>query len=474
MSLELISDYNIKPSGSAGYDRVPANYSYFDVSEGKVLIKLQTVFVSGSSINNRTAEPFKNIIFDFVNYKYNMVIYSYYNNYNGIYTSTEHINSPKGTPVSIEFMKISDLLGLNIPTDITPINNAFIKYHIVLKRQRKPKGFTKINGEIKNLIGAYANINGEIKKIIKAVSYKTTPFTIENEINLPFDVPKVDFTYQKYETVISRFNSNNKEVFGRDASDTYDLTCVHIGTKGKPCIFINAGMHGGEFQGVQYSTGFVLDLLNNTFPDVSFRNKIMQNYHLVFIPCLNPWGLNNFGGNYLSTYYNYNKVQLNADFAEGTFTQAESQAFKKLVEKYNPFACLDVHLMSPDYEPSGGKPIVIGNGHVEQDEIKNSIGNTLYNFTGNDVTLWSAQNEGIGLLRAFVARHNNKYNIKTLSYISEIQKAEYPILDNSTGSGIYTNPEIYQIGYLINYLFLKTSIDYFENYKDVKIIETYF
>lgn len=89
----------------------------------------------------------------------------------------------------------------------------------------------------------------------------------------------------------------------------------------KPIILVVGGVHGDEKSsvlGVVYSMNAIAEKNNTTF------SKLLQDYSLYFVPCLNIGGFNN------TTRENNNGVDLNRDF--GDFTQEETKALHKLIE----------------------------------------------------------------------------------------------------------------------------------------------
>lgn len=93
------------------------------------------------------------------------------------------------------------------------------------------------------------------------------------------------------------------------------------GDGNKPIILVVGGVHGDEKSsvlGVVYSMNAIVEKNNTTF------SKLLQDYSLYFIPCLNISGFNNI------TRENNNGVDLNRDF--GDFTQEETKALHNLIE----------------------------------------------------------------------------------------------------------------------------------------------
>ena len=88
----------------------------------------------------------------------------------------------------------------------------------------------------------------------------------------------------------------------------------------KPIILVVGGVHGDEKSsvlGVVYSMNTIAEKNNTTF------SRLLQNYSLYFVPCLNISGFNN------TTRENNNGVDLNRDF--GDFTQEETKVLHQLI-----------------------------------------------------------------------------------------------------------------------------------------------
>lgn len=295
-----------------------------------------------------------------------------------------------------------------------------------------------------------------------------TPFIYDKTIPIPFALSG-SIEYQNHATLLTRISDfADVEVFGKDSSGLYDLHAIHLGTKGKPVLMINGSMHGIEWHSCQYIMAFAEMLKNNTFPDQGFRDKMMQNYHLIIVPTLNPYGYDQITDVYIyeqdSARYNANGIDLNSNFNEGNQSEKETQNFIALIKKYLPFAYLDAHMFRPDYTLAEGNNIIIGNGHTETINLRNSIAQSLDVYSGENVTKWNPVNSKTsGLSRAYVARNENPYVPHTLSYITELVKPTR-MLD-----GVISEPlsfsQIYTYGIVSVYYFISTSMDYLEHFK---------
>lgn len=273
--------------------------------------------------------------------------------------------------------------------------------------------------------------------------------------------------YQNYPSVVSRikqFPSN--EIIGKDESGSYNMYAVKLGTVGKPVIMLTAAIHGSEWQGAQYTLAMLEMLRDNTFPDVEFRNYLLKNYYIVGIPVLNPYGYNNVSNIYdqfdSDARHNSDDVDLNRNFDVGDKSEQETKNMIKVVQKYKPFAYLDVHLYQGDYIEPGVTPLILGNGQEETIHVRNNFADYWSGHTGQDIIKWKPINsKNNGLARAYVARQSNPHTPFTLSYITEMPRPA-----NIDGERVapLTDEEIYNYGIASIYFFFKTSIDYLENH----------
>ena len=265
--------------------------------------------------------------------------------------------------------------------------------------------------------------------------------------------------YQKYDDIIARVDKfDDFLIIGRDASGEYDMYAIRLGNKSKPSLLITGGMHGTEWQGTQYSLAFMEQLRDNTFPDKDFRDFLLNNFYIIYIPVVNPWGLDNTTPHaQVIGRRNSNNADLNRDFSD--FTQAESQNVKSVMDKYKPFAYLDLHLIrSPE------ELIIVGNGQSATNDVRDLWADSWEEYLGKSVTRWAGyENLNPGLSRRYMRDQVNNYTPYTLSYITEIAR---PTEEDNGFVAPLSDEEIYKVGMSSIYLFFKTSIQYYmENFK---------
>lgn len=280
-------------------------------------------------------------------------------------------------------------------------------------------------------------------------------------INIPYEF-KGTVEYQNYKTVVERIEKFDRFYkIGKDQSGTYDMYLIELGNASKPCIFITGSMHGTEWHGTQYSLKFFEDLRDNTFPDIDFRNFVLNNFCIAYIPMLNPYGMDRVTDEYVqfnnNARYNVNGVELNYDFYY--LTQQESKNVAEQIRKYKPFAYLDMHMFQPDYSVGYGSKFILANGQRETDNVRDLWRDSFENYAGEKMTVWTnTLTPDSGLARAYVARQTNPYTPHTLSYITEFVRPAY--IDGEFIEPL-TKAEIFKYGTASLYLFFKTSIQYF-------------
>ncbi|MFB4471835.1 phage tail protein [Oceanobacillus caeni] len=280
-------------------------------------------------------------------------------------------------------------------------------------------------------------------------------------IEIPYEF-KGTVEYQNYETVVERIEKFDRFYkFGKDQSGTYDMYLIELGNASKPCIFITGSMHGTEWHGTQYSLKFFEDLRDNTFPDTNFRDFVLNNFCIAYIPMINPYGMDRVTDEYVqfnnSARYNVNGVELNYDFYY--LTQQESKNVAEQIRKYKPFAYLDMHMFQPDYSVGYGSKFILANGQRETDNVRDLWRDSFENYAGEKMTVWTnTLAPDSGLARAYVARQTNPYTPHTLSYITEFVRPAY--IDGEFIEPL-TKAEIFKYGTASLYLFFKTSIQYF-------------
>ncbi|MFB4471785.1 phage tail protein [Oceanobacillus caeni] len=280
-------------------------------------------------------------------------------------------------------------------------------------------------------------------------------------IEIPYEF-RGTVEYQNYQTVVERIEKFDRFYkIGKDQSGTYDMYLIELGNASKPCIFITGSMHGTEWHGTQYSLKFFEDLRDNTFPDIDFRNFVLNNFCIAYIPMLNPYGMDRVTDEYVqfnnNARYNVNGVELNYDFYD--LTQQESKNVAEQIRKYKPFAYLDMHMFQPDYSVGYGSKFILANGQRETDNVRDLWRDSFENYAGEKMTVWTnTLAPDSGLARAYVARQTNPYTPHTLSYITEFVRPAY--IDGEFIEPL-TKAEIFKYGTASLYLFFKTSIQYF-------------
>lgn len=285
----------------------------------------------------------------------------------------------------------------------------------------------------------------------------------EDIIEVPYDFHG-DLDYISYSRVEHKINQfDHVTTIGKDESGKYDMYMIELGDRNKPSILITAGMHGSEWQGTLYSLKFMEDLRDGTFPDEKFTEKLLNEYHIIYIPVINPYGYDHAIPYQLSSgRYNSNGVDLNRDFFN--FTQAESQNVKVVMDIFKPFAYLDIHMMQSQYSANGGNNIVLGNGQEQTNKYFDNMADSIRSYAGQPITKWDApayvKSTNPGLSRTYMRNQSNPYTTYTLSYIFELTKQ----VDRDKGfDAPLSDQQIIDYGMAGLYLFLYTSTMYYED-----------
>src|SRR5690625_5179528 len=286
-------------------------------------------------------------------------------------------------------------------------------------------------------------------------------------IEIPFDLEgKVEF--QDYDEITRRIKKFDRySDIGKDQSGLYSMYLIEMGTPTKPAILITGVQHGTEWQGAQYSLSFMEMLRDNTFPDESFRDRLLNDYHILFIPVVNPWGLEETYDHAITRGRNNStNTNLNRDFDE--FTQQETINVRNVMDRHTPFAYFDLHLIRGHQRDTH---LIIGNGQPETNYIRDMWTESLSEYANQDVERWDGS-PGInrGLSRRYMRDQANPHTPFTLSYISEISR---PVQENAGFNAPLSNEDIYKYGVANMYLFFKTSLDYYllHNDKSDTVIE---
>lgn len=265
------------------------------------------------------------------------------------------------------------------------------------------------------------------------------------------------FTHQRYSQVESRIrNFEDWEIIGQDQSGQYNIYKIELGDKSKPAILLNAGMHGSEWQGPQYSMTFFESLRDDTFPDRTFRERLLNDFRIVYIPAINPWGYDQRP----PVYENASGVSLNSDSYRQT--QSETRAITELGRKVKPFAYLDIHLFQHFWSSASGNGSIVGNsqpGEIESRMI--TWQQSQENYMKEPVTRWNnTLSSTSGLIRAFFMRLGNEYTPETFSAITEFSR---PTVRDGVTHERYTPEELSKYGQGSLYMFFKTVVKYFDD-----------
>ncbi|MFD1064437.1 DUF2817 domain-containing protein [Oceanobacillus locisalsi] len=279
------------------------------------------------------------------------------------------------------------------------------------------------------------------------------PYDFSDSLSLP--------SYSQIVQRIMQFNSVRN--IGMDESENYDMYMIEMGNSNKPSILVIASMHGTEWMGALYSMRFMEQLRDNTFRDKSFRAKLLQSFHIIYIPVVNPYGFDRTshaeGNNVGRT--NVNGVDLNRDFDD--FSQAESRNVKAIMDMFEPFAFLDIHLFGNGMDGSNGLNLIVGNGQYETEKIRNLFADSLELYASQPVVKWDGFDQLLrGLSRRYMRDKNNPHTPYTLSYITEIVR---PMQQNNGLDAPLSDNEIMKYGMAMIYLFYETSMAYFEQRK---------
>lgn len=270
--------------------------------------------------------------------------------------------------------------------------------------------------------------------------------------------------YVKYSNIVNRIRSfEDYEIIGTDTSNQYNIYKIELGTKGKPVIMLSSGVHGTEYAGILYTLGILKDIEDNKLPDSEFRNYLLNNFHIICLPCINPYGVN-----YTTPYAitrgraNFNGKDINREFAR--FNELEARIVKKYMDNPEIFAYADNHLI----RNHASKPYVVfyGNGQHATNDLRDYGVNSMNAVLDKPTKKWEAfKNMTHGITRRYMRDKINKHTEFTLSYTIELAR---PVDENASKGGkqrpFDSSKEMYNYGYKITYIFLKSSVQYFDAY----------
>ena len=273
-------------------------------------------------------------------------------------------------------------------------------------------------------------------------------------------IPNIEgvVTYKNYNDTVKQIKEfKNYSVLGKDDSGMYNLYLVEIGDSNNPSLLVTCSLHGTEWQGTQYTIEFMKMLEDGTYPDDVLRNNLLENFHILFMPMVNPWGVDNTTAEEPISRNrgrrNSNGIDLNRDF--DSFVTSEARLTKYVMDKYNIFAYLDCHLIISD-EPR----IILGHGQKATTNIRDEWLQDLEEYIGYETTAWSSS-ASKGLSRRYMRDKENPYTDYTLSYITEISRPEK--IDGVIKAPL-SDEEIFKIGMANLYLFFTTSINYINGF----------
>src|SRR5699024_1325726 len=263
-----------------------------------------------------------------------------------------------------------------------------------------------------------------------------------------------EVVYKNYNDTVKQIKEfNNYSVLGKDDSGMYDLYLIQIGDTIKTSLLVTCSLHGTEWQGTQYTMEFMKMIESDTYPNQELRDKLVNDFHILFIPMVNPWGVDNTTAEEPISRNigrrNSNGIDLNRDF--DAFVTSEARLTKYVMDKYPIFAYLDCHMIISD-NPS----IILGHGQLATTNIRDEWLEELEEYIGYETTAWSS-GVGKGLARRYMRDKDKPYTDYTLSYITELSRPE--IKDGELKAPL-TDEEIFKIGMANLYLFFSTSLDY--------------
>lgn len=265
--------------------------------------------------------------------------------------------------------------------------------------------------------------------------------------------------YQPYDAIEDRIKAfSNVETIGKDASGAYDMYVITLGNKEKPSILITAAAHGVEWQSAQYSLAFFEKLERNTYPDQAFRNHLLKNYQLIYIPVVNPHGVDKIDDIQAPTdlrfYKNANDVDVNRDFTDQS--QQETKNVVNIMKTYKPFAHLDCHLYQPTYDTKSN--MIIGNEHEYTKAQQNQLADKMETCTNQSVTKWTPRPNRDKMVRGYTGRQGNSHTPITLSLLAELVR---PAVINGELVQRLTDENIYNYGNAFLHYFFEIADEYY-------------
>lgn len=268
--------------------------------------------------------------------------------------------------------------------------------------------------------------------------------------------------YQHYDEIIERIEQfEEHEIIGQDSTGDNDIYLIELGNPDNPTIFITASVHGNEWQSTVYSMAAMEMLRDDNYPYQRTRDILMNYFHIVYIPVVNPSGLIKAWSNGIyqssdrDSRRNDNYVDLNRNFESQS--EIETQIVVEQAEKFKPFSYIDLHLFPPGYSYAEGEKIII---HTQTEEMfiyKEQMAADLEETLNENVKRWYTD-PWEGTAANFFRALDNDYTPYTLSILSELERPAYD------GGQIVENirPEdMYLYGNEFIRSFFDSSINYF-------------
>src|SRR5690625_4120255 len=106
-------------------------------------------------------------------------------------------------------------------------------------------------------------------------------------------IPEIrgEVEYERYNDVVERIEAfSNYENIGEDESGDFDMYAIHMGDQEGPVIYFQSSIHGSEWKTTQYGLSFFEKLRDDAYPNKNFRDLLLDNFHLVYVPVVNPYG----------------------------------------------------------------------------------------------------------------------------------------------------------------------------------------
>ena len=275
--------------------------------------------------------------------------------------------------------------------------------------------------------------------------------------------------YQSYNEIMERVrNFDVNYPIGKDASGNYDLYIIELGKPENPTIFITSSIHGNEWHVTQMTLSTLEMLRDDTYPDADFRNNIMENFHIVNIPMVNPWGVDNVQDVLQVSdrgRRNYNNVDLNRDFLNRS--QPETRIVMEQLDKFKPFAHIDNHMYQSHYGLANGKDMIVYIENNNLHYIRDNIRNDLVNYTGHPIETWDtvANNERMAV--NYLTWKPNPHTPDTLTILTEIERPTRRPEGHVVRT--FTPEDLYNYGNYYTYSYLKYAMQYYnEHYEEMR------